>query len=188
MTDCKAHEALLAQYVADGQPPLREYQALRRHLATCEDCRAAAHALQRVEQALWAWPLYPAPTGLVERTLANIDGETPMEPWKPLPWSVWLPALTLLVALALALLLAPEPGLAPAVPWLEPQAELAFQVRLPDDPALLWALWIGGAIVVFGAGITMALVQGRLPNETEMDHLRHMLSDTAQRLWRLAGR
>ncbi len=188
MIDCKTCRAELAQYVSDGQPDAQAYRELRDHLAACPDCLRAAAALHVVEQALWEWPLEPAPMGLVERILEAIDREQPVEPWRPLPWAIWVPALTLLVALGLAVMLTPEPGPAPAVPWLEPNLEFSLQAYLPDDPGLLWALWIGGSMVAFGVGITMALVQGRLPSEAEIEHLRHRLSDTAQRLWHLAGR
>jgi hypothetical protein len=187
MNECEIQQASLAQYVADGEPDEREYQALRQHLASCEGCRQALASLRRVEAALWAWPLQEAPAGLTTRILDAIEGEPQVEDWRPLPWSVWVPVLTLLVALALAVWLAPAPDPAFARALPEPRADL-LRLWLPEDQGLLWAVWIGVSAVLFGAGITMALVQGRMPNEAEMDHLRHRLSDTAQRLWHLAGR
>ncbi len=185
MTNCAAWQDLLAQYVADGEPLWPEYEALRCHLAVCPECQATAEALRRVDLALREWPRQPVPKGLAPRILATIEQETYIEPWKPLPWSVWLPVLTLLAAVGLAITLAPvRVSVSAAFPWgVEP-----LQCQLLEDPALLWAIWLGVAVMVFGAGITIALVQGRLPNQAEMDHLRDKLSHTAQRLLHLAGR
>lgn len=183
MNSCQAYAAMLAQYVADGEPARDEYRALRQHLSSCAACQETLATLRRVEAALWSWPPHKAPAGMTVRILGAIENETPVQAWKLLPWSIWVPALTLLVALALAVLLAP----APAVSLLEPPVQL-LHLRLPEDPSLLWAVWIGVSAVIFGAGITMALVQGRMPNEAEIDHVRHRLSDKAQRLLHLAER
>jgi hypothetical protein len=186
--NCEEAQTVLAQWVADGYPRTFEYQGLREHLADCAACRLAAGDLERVEQALRAWPLRPVPVGLARRILAAIEREIRVEPWEPLPWNVWLPAMTLLAAVALALLLAPPlPSAVPPMSWLEPAAQWPGQLRFPDDQGLLAALWLGGSLAVVGIGITLALVHGRLPTEDEVDNLRHRLWDKAHRLLRLAG-
>jgi anti-sigma factor RsiW len=188
MTECRASQPLLPQYVADGMPTTCEYAAVRAHLASCPHCRITVERLVQVETSLSRWPLQQAPPDMAERILAAIDREAPIEAWNMLPWNVWLPALTLLVALALAIHLTPamQAGLITA-PWIEPGKMAPLPLQFSRDPAFLWALWIGFSIAVSGMGITLALVHGRLPDEEEIDHLRDRLSDTAHRLRRLAG-
>lgn len=188
MTNCQDIQGLLPQYVADGQPAAGEYAAVRAHLNSCTNCLATVELLQYVETGLSDWPLQPASPDLTNRILAAIDREAPIEPWRLLPWNIWLPALTLLVALALAIFLTPSmQGELGTVPWIEPVKAVPLQVQFSADPALLLALWIGFSTAVCGIGITLALVHGRLPDEEELDHVRHRLSDKAHRLWRLAG-
>lgn len=186
---CEQCGAALAQYVVEGCPQTRQYDKLRDHLAGCPRCRQDLDELRRVELALRAWPPRPAPAHLTSRILAAIEREAPVEAWSPLPWSVWLPALTLLAALALtALLIPPQPTELHAPLWIEPAIQWSGLLQLLDDPDLGSALWIGGSAALAGIGITIALMHGRMPSEDEVQVLRHRLSDTAQRFWRMAGR
>lgn len=189
MMQCERYSAMLAQYVVEGCPSTGEYHGLREHLAGCPPCQRDFHDLRRVELALRSWPPRPAPPHLTHRILAAIERETPVEAWTALPWSVWLPALTLLVALALAaLLVPPQPAELPAAVLLDPAIQWSGLLQMLDDPDLAYALWIGGSAALAGIGITLALMHGRLPNDDEIDDLRDRVSDTAQRFWRMAGR
>ncbi len=177
MIHCRDVQALLPQYVADGQPAGDEYAIVQAHLHACQSCMAVVERLELVDAGLSRWPMQQPPPGLTERIMAAIDKEAPVEAWSLFPRSVWLPVLTLLVALVLAIHLTPS---------VEPNGA-ALYGQLSADPSLLLALWIGVSMAISGVGLTLALVHGRLPDEEEMDHLRHRLSDTAHRLRRLAG-
>jgi anti-sigma factor RsiW len=182
---CNAYQESLAQFIADGEPVSPEYAAVRAHLAACGECRVHAARLRRVETALRAWPLAEVSVPLHRRLLATL------RPWPPAPpaprpavsWSVWLPALTLVCALALTLTLAPLPG-PEALPPAGTQSTLV-SLLLRED--MLTAIWMGIAVALAGIGLTVALGQGRLPNQDEIDSLRDRASHAADHFMRLAG-
>ena len=70
MSPCEQCRRELAEYVADGEPALACYQALRAHLQVCSACRAYALRLSLVEDALRTYPpvsFVPEMTPLVMR-------------------------------------------------------------------------------------------------------------------------
>jgi hypothetical protein len=113
----------LAQFVADGEPTSPEYGYLRIHLAKCAYCRGYLLKLRRVEGALVTFPRTSAHAALrpdIARIVA--DSQTRPPEWHALPWTVWMPAATIIAASLVALYLVPSGTVAPGniIDWQAP--------------------------------------------------------------------
>lgn len=174
MSDCAQHQHQLAEFAAAdaaGEPSRHEYDALRRHLAGCAFCRAELARLLQVEAALRNWPLAPLPHDLVRPVMAQLAHEPRQPDWRWLPWSVWLPALAIALALGMALAasvtgqpLSPSLGV-PSVLGVElTQASPLSELRQPLGVAgreLFWAIWCGLFLTLAGLGIGLGLATSR---------------------------
>lgn len=182
---CDTLREQLVDYVVAGEPADGHYAALREHLSHCMLCQQDLGYLRQVELALRAWPLEEVTPSLQLRLLAT--GNRPQQPMdlSPLPWAIWLPALTVLIAIMLALFLTPvslSVALQPATAPLEwnPAAQSL-------DQDAVRAVWVGVSVALAGIGVTMALSETEMPDMSDMDGLRSRATHAIQRIWRLAG-
>ncbi len=84
---------------------------LARHLEDCPACRTFLSRLNEVDAALRQLPLEKAPATVTQGVLERLPSPAPLEGF--LPWTLWLPVLSLLVGVCwayLSLLLAHGPS------------------------------------------------------------------------------
>jgi hypothetical protein len=175
MSDCAQYQHQLAGFAAAdaaGEPSRHEYDALRRHLAACAFCRAELARLLQVEAALRSWPLAPPPHDLVRPVMAQLAREPRQPDWRWLPWSVWLPALAIALALGMALAasvtgqplppasIAGPSGLGLALTQTSPLSELRQPLGVAGRE-LFWAIWCGLFLTLAGLGIGLGLATSR---------------------------
>ncbi len=181
---CDTLRDQLVDYVVAGEPADDRYTALRAHLCHCALCQQDLDHLRQVELALRAWPLEEVTPSLQLRLLAT--GNRPqqlMDPY-PLAWPIWLPALTVLIAIGLALFLTPVPlsiALQPAGPLSEWD-----RAALSLDQDALRALLVGVSVALAGIGVTMALSETGMPDRSDMDCLRSRATHAIERIRHLA--
>ncbi len=185
---CSKYLDALPEYVAAGEPDLSQYEGLRSHLAWCPCCQQDACTLRETEAALRAWPLYPVPPDLYARIMQAIDRRLTVEEWQPMPWNVWLPALSLSLAVLLACHLMPSAvfGL-PLRQLVQENGEITVHLdpRLGQQAA--WAIWTGVFAALAGIGLTLALTVGRMPSPQEMGEFRQRATHTVERILKTAG-
>jgi hypothetical protein len=158
--------------VADGEPRIREYASLLKHLATCSICREEAERLRLMEEILQTHPRRAVDPKLTRRILSAIaDEERKREGVRAaeaplMTWDLWVPALTLLAALAILALSASEQMLALVVPLDVDLSLLRQPVSLPEmvsglslqgDNTLFWAVWSGFFAIASGIGLWVSL-------------------------------
>ncbi len=204
MSICERVQRQLSQYVADGAPRLVCYTGLRAHLRSCVACRALARQLSHVEDALTTLPMVVPDPILIERIVRVVDldrqgtelCEQPGE-WRLFPWDIWVPALTLVLALSIVGMSVP----AHLLPW-KAMSELEnmpvnwtslvdatkMWFRYGVDPDRFWAIWIGAFVALAGLGLSMSLSSWDLRHRRRLDHLESQASDVAQRLRELVRR
>jgi len=196
MLNCETCREQLPQYVADHQPADAEFDALRRHLASCHDCCAYHERLITVEAALARMPRMIPSARVRAHVIAMIahEGRT-APPWQWLPWTVWLPALALIAALAIAWasLLHPEIGLG-ALPDLETVVQpLNVPAPIPSLARVDWssdratALYIGILLGLAGFGLMLSLARWSPANSRRLEHLEDQAEQAAER-WLHRGR
>ena len=190
MSLCDRCRQELPQYIADREPALAHYQVLRGHLQVCDACRAYALRLSLVEDALRTYPLVspdPEMTLLVMRRISYQDQRADEE-WRLLPWNVSLPALALLLALALVVVSTP-PQISPTMPVQELERTF-FQLPGVVDawPAsiralmrtdIFWAIWSGVFATTAGLGIGLSLANWNALNRERLERLEDRLADVA---------
>jgi len=182
---CDTLREQMIDYVVAGEPADDQYAAMRARCHRSDQCQQDLDHLRQVELALRALPLEEVSASLQLRLLAI--GNRPRQPIDlyPLPWAIWLPALTVLIAIGLVLLLAPIPlsiALQPATaPWEWTPAALSL------DQDALQAVWVGVSVALAGIGVTMALSETEMPDRRDMDGLRSRATHAIERIWRLAG-
>jgi hypothetical protein len=199
MQICEFWFELLAQYVADGEPAVPEYAALRAHLGECGVCRAQLVRLRQVERELRTLPgVDPAQT-LFQRIMAQVaqaeQAAAPEEPW--FSWSVWVPAITLIVALLCVAMLMPAQAL-PSVQWaeldrylLEERAPLTVLLPLVGaqaDPTLSLAVWSAVFSIMAGLGLMLSLRSWREEHNRSLNQIEHQVMDAAHWLGNMARR
>jgi hypothetical protein len=195
---CEFWFELLAQYVADGEPQIPEYAALRAHLRVCDACYAQRGRLLQVERGLRALPEAspdPAlPQRIMERVVTQAEQPTlPEDPW--LSWPVWVPAMTLIVALLCAAMLVPAQVL-PSVGWseldrylIETHAPLsAFLPGTGDNPLLSLAVWSAIFAILAGLGLMLSLRSWREEHSRSLNQIEHQVADAAHWLGNMARR
>ena len=182
---CEALRDQLVDYVAEGEPLEGRYDALRAHLQQCSACALDLYYLRRVEQALKAWPLEDVSAPLRERLLSTLDRREALQCGSSQPWSIWLPALTVSVAIVLAVLLAPVPF---SLVLQVPQAGVEYvpvASSLPHEA--LQAILVGVAMALAGIGLTTALAQGGMPSQGDLDSLRDRATSAFEHILRPTG-
>lgn len=208
---CDERAPALAQYVADGEPPDATYAALRAHVSACTICAERIVLLRAVETALAAWPEAIVEPGLARRILRRLPASyartRSVEEWRALPWSVWVPALTLGVAMALVWVASPAGppqgdsaqhlgvtmGQLPRTigSWVGslglPLDAPAVTMPNPGDKAF-WAVWSGLCIALGGGGVSLALGAWGEQHERRWQELRQSVAQAADRIVRLAHR
>ncbi len=97
---CEQVRQTILEETLEGNRPLSGWPA--RHLERCADCRAFRERLLAVDAALRAMPPERAPAGLAARVLARAGPARPPE--QPFLWTLWGPALSLLLGLVWAYL------------------------------------------------------------------------------------
>jgi anti-sigma factor RsiW len=182
---CEALRDQLVEYVVEGEPVEARYDALRAHLQLCSACAQNLMYLRRVEQALRAWPLEDVSMPLRERLLSTLDRRQGLQSGPSQPWSIWLPALTVAVAIVLALLLAPVPfSLVLQVPHVGVES-VSLASSLPREA--IQAILVGVAMALAGIGLTTALAQGGMPSQGDLDSLRDRATSAFEHILRPTG-
>ncbi len=95
------------RYILDqtlGSQPIPSQGPLYDHVQGCADCHLFLTHLLEVEAALCRLPLYAAPAGLTRRILAEAVTFRHQEEEPFLPWTLWLPLLSLFVGISWAYL------------------------------------------------------------------------------------
>ncbi|MGI6367995.1 MAG: hypothetical protein ACOX2L_06480 [Anaerolineae bacterium] len=173
---------VLAEYVASGEQD-RVLGEHWQHVRDCPICQRDLQRLRRVEVALRQWPMVSVPAMLNERLLAAARLPRSLEENYP-RWTIWLPAVTVVIAIALALLLAPA-SLHVALNAPPQAAEPSLSFFALDREAGL-ALWIGMCVALAGIGVTMGLADSRMPDREDLDVLRTRASRAVEHAWRVA--
>ena len=192
MPPCEQIQHRLPQFIADGEPPRLDSHALRAHLRECARCSSYAQRLRWAEEALRTWPLLPPDPALTRRILAAVAAEERRRvEWEPLPWNVWLPVLTLLLALSL-FVWSLSPGGPPLrlvedvehglINWSIPISSWVTSVRLETSTEQFWAIWIGFFATTAGIGLSMALTRWSRDNSRSLGALETQVADAVQRL------
>ena len=200
MPRCSRLSESLAQFVSDGEPQTNAYAPLLRHLAICPTCREEAVRLRFIEEILTKYPRRDVDPALTERILAAIAQEEKtrerarVAEGRLLTWDIWVPAVTLVMAVSILVLSIPrqiaafEPFL-----WLNP-ALLRQPVPMPkilpgmwirDGDALFWALWSGFFAVAAGVGLRVSLNAWDADSSHAVTQIEGQVSGLLQRL---AGR
>jgi anti-sigma factor RsiW len=172
MRYCETIEDRLPQYVADGEPDTPEYAALQAHLTTCIACQQYLQQLRWVEHGLRSESRPAVDPDLTTRIMAAIAEERGLQTqsgaddWRLLPFDVWLPMVTLLLALTILTLSIPEHLRSLAFRYAPQPEVLQRTVSLSGwlapfeggvgDPAF-WALWIGLFVALAGLGLCVSL-------------------------------
>ncbi len=107
---CEEVRQIILEETLEGGPALGE-GPLARHLEGCPTCRAFLSRLSEVDAALRQLPLEKAPATVAQGVLERLPPPLPREEF--LPWTLWLPVLSLLVGVCwayLSLLLAYGPA------------------------------------------------------------------------------
>ncbi len=105
---CEEARRIILEETLEGKPVL-DQGALTRHLEDCPACRLFLSRLNEVDAALRQLPLEKAPPVVVQGVLERLPAPAPQF----LPWTLWLPILSLLVGVCwayLSLLLAYGPA------------------------------------------------------------------------------
>lgn len=193
MSLCERVRSQLPQYVADGEPSLACYSRLRAHLVACGACQDYARRLCAVEEALRSYPAVAPSRDLTAAVLRNISEESPalQEEWHLLPWDVWVPAMALLLGLAVAVVCLP--------PHVLPAAQLPdLESTLSDWPASVntwlapvyplvagdqfWALWSGVFAAGAGIGISLSLNRWNALHTKGLNELEARVESVASRV------
>lgn len=190
MSPCEQCRRELAEYVADGEPALACYQALCPHLQVCSACRAYALRLGLVEDALCTYPpvsFVPEMTPLVMRCISAQDRQSDEE-WHPLPWDVSVPALAILLALALVMVSTP-PQASLAIPVWAPGStffelpgfvgDWVTSARALMSRDIFWAVWSGVFAATAGVGIGLSLANWNTLNRECLARLEDHIADLA---------
>ncbi|MGB9724218.1 MAG: hypothetical protein ACP5OO_06955 [Chloroflexia bacterium] len=107
---CEQVRRIILEETLEGKPVLDEGR-LARHLEGCPACRAFLRRLDEVDTALRQLPLERAPAGVAQGVLERLPVPSSRE--ELLPWTLWVPILSLLVGVCwayLSLLLAYGPA------------------------------------------------------------------------------
>lgn len=111
---CEKVRRIILEETLEGKPDLGK-GPLSQHLEDCPACRAFLSRLSEVDAALRQPPLEKAPAEIAQGVLERLPGRspTPASQEQFLPWTLWLPILSLLVGVCwayLSLLLAYGPA------------------------------------------------------------------------------
>lgn len=192
MLPCEEIERRLPQYIADGEPVTGRAAELGQHLRRCPSCAAQAQRYRLVEEALQSYPAIAMDPSLTRRILDAVasTGRT-RERWNPLPWNVWLPLLTFVLALLVIAISLPshmvsiklvedvENGL---VNWSVPVSTWLTSLRLEISTDSFWALWLGVFATTAGIGIALSLTRWNCLNSRSLDALEAQVSAMVDRL------
>lgn len=194
MQPCDRFNTRLPQYVADGEPALPQWVDVRAHLSVCPVCQVQLERLQAVEDALRSYPLAEPDSLMTARIMEGVvEGEQDWQEWEILPWSVWVPAMAVMLALLIASfsipsqslpVLATQGGEEVLPAWRGVVAGLASVAQ----GARFWTIWSGIFVTTAGLGISLALARWDTPHSKSLAQLEQRLSEAAGRLWATARR
>lgn len=192
MLPCEEIERRLPQYIADGEPLTGRAAGLAQHLRCCPSCAAQAQRYRWVEEALQSYPIVAMDPSLTRRILDAMAAVDRMrERWNPLPWNVWLPLLTFMLALLVIAISLPnqlvsitlvedmEHGL---VNWSVPVSTWLTSLHLEISTDSFWALWLGVFATTAGIGIALSLTRWSRLNSRSLDALEAQVSAIVDRL------
>lgn len=98
---CEEVRGLILEQTLEGGPLLVE-GPLAQHLQACPLCRAFLARVAVVDSALRDLPLMAAPAGLQARVLQRVPRATSRSDGEFLPWTLWVPVLSLVSGAAVA--------------------------------------------------------------------------------------
>jgi hypothetical protein len=117
------------------------------------------------------------------------------EPW--LSWAVWVPTITLIVALCCAAMLVPPQSL-PNVQWAEMERYLIEErLLLPEltaarqaisTPPFSLAAWSAIFAILAGLGLTLSLRSWREEHSRSLNQIEHQVLVAAHRVGHMARR
>ncbi len=178
----------IAQYVADGEPSTPAYWAVRAHLYQCAACRELKEKLILTEAALRAYPVESAnPTLRPNVSKIITETQTNLPEWKLLPWTVWVPIITFVVATITTLLLVPPEASTPLgfnlgktivmLPKVISAGLRSVHMYLSRDTLLT----ILGAIaaILGGTGMLWAVSSLSPEQDEELEHIGSRVADSA---------
>ena len=203
MHRCKDCERLLPEFVAHqaasgGALPER-YRQVAEHLRECPSCRALADELWIVESALRQQPrVWPAPT-LHARIMRRVEASSPMEAdgWELLPRDIWIPAAIFCLVLCIALLATPSylysgqvaGELEPTIGyWPDALIQLGNGMIARVQEQGFWIAWTALFAILTALGVRLTVLNWREEHAQGLQHLEHLLTDKASRLWNSARR
>ncbi len=157
------------QYILDqtlGSQPIPSQGLLHDHVQSCTECHLFLVRLLEVETALCRLPLYAAPAGLTRRILAQAVAYRHQEEDSFLPWTLWLPLLSLLIGISWAYLaiLMNQSG-SPTVPFSPSVRDLLFRIQewitahLPTITAV--AISVAAGLLFMLLAVGLGLYMGR---------------------------
>ncbi|NLT74395.1 MAG: hypothetical protein GXX94_09435 [Chloroflexi bacterium] len=174
---------LLAEFAVEGHLDQVHEEILKRHLACCAKCRLELAHLRRVEYALRTWPLERVDAPLHARLMAMLATAYRESPPAMPSWPIWVPLVTIALAMGLALLLAPA---MPALSLPDPTTEFAQATASAHGRDALLAIWIGAAVALAGAGLTTALSQAVQPGHPDLQSVRRRAAEAAEHIRQFA--
>jgi len=189
---CNQFQEELPQYVADGERPLPQYDALRAHLQECASCRDHVDRLRLVEGALYSYPrMAPDPTLTDRILLAIAEHEIEAEDWRPLPWDVWVPALAFIATFLVIMFSFPSNNFTLISVRESKNAFVSWSELLHNGASLwegmgtdlLWAIWSGIFATIAGLGLGVSITCWNELQSSSVHQLEERLTDTVHRLW-----
>jgi len=184
----------LAEYVADGEPEASNYAYLKEHLHTCVMCKAQLARLRIVESALRSYPMLKPRPELAWEILRAIRAERREKDWHLVPWNIWLPGLTMLLAISIIAVALPGhtqislPTIQPVATPIPQSTGQAIQVgewlTLNSQRDALWPLWAGLLAVLSGCGLALSISSWGTSTNKQFDRIESHVADATQRFRR----
>lgn len=149
---CEEIRQAILEHTLEGEP-IAPDSPLGAHLRQCPDCQRYHEAIVQVDTALQAMPLQAAPSWIVERVLARIE---PNREQPFLPWTVWVPLLSLFAGFAwayAAFVWTRSAQIAPTVAVWPTQLEIWLSTHQGALGALSLSVVLGLIFSVLGVGV-----------------------------------
>ncbi len=186
MINCEKCRQELAEHAQarNGEPQYPRY--VQMHLAHCSECRGYTRRLVLIDEALRERPLARPSPELPWRIMRSVE-QVQQEEWQMLPWTIWLPTLTITISLIIAASsLSSNQLSAQEFASLEhslsdPQSLSLSRLALRESDAFQ-ALWIGLSAIISGLGISLGVNSFR---EAQREYIRGLRGDIQDRASRL---
>jgi len=178
----------IAEYVAANEPDTPQYGKVRQHLSQCRACRDLMAQLRHTEVALRTLPVEAASQALMPQVVSIVSRrQVALPEWSFMPWTVWVPAASVITASMMLLLLLPSEtpvlrNLADVTaPILKPEILNSWLVsfRLHFTHNTLVTVGSAAAAILGGAGFVWALASLSPEQNEKLDNLGEQVADRA---------